>query len=64
MTNEERAVVLLDCFTKTYCRIENDYDLEFRCKECPFLKDDKCLVKVFKGKYMPDYKDFGSMGDL
>lgn len=69
MTNEEKSVVLLDYFTKTYCRVPNDYeiydDLMFRCDECLFQKEDgKCLVKMFKSKYMPDYVDFGSMGDL
>ena len=65
-----KAVMLLDLFTKTYCRYVNDYerfgDLKFRCEECPFQKDEDgaCLVKMFKGKYAPDYVDFGSMGDL
>jgi hypothetical protein len=62
-----KAVVLLDLFTKIYCRYRNDYDrfddLKFRCDECPFKKEDeKCLVKVFAYKYEPDYRDFGSMG--
>ena len=65
MKNIEKAVVLLDYFTKTYCRKEDTDDLEFRCNECPFIDDkNKCAVKAFKCKYMPDYKDFGSMGDL
>ena len=59
------AVMLLDLFTKEYCR---DYsvtdDLKFRCGECPFDENDICRVKQFKSKYMPDYKEFGSMGDL
>jgi hypothetical protein len=64
-----KSVVLLDVFTKTYCRYQNDYerfdDLKFRCDECPFQKENgKCLVKLFKIKYAPDYRDFGSMGDL
>lgn len=64
-----KAAVLLDLFTKTFCRYKNDYerfeDLKFRCDECPFLKDNTdCLVKMFKNKYAPDYRDFGSMGDL
>ena len=64
-----KAVVLLDLFTKTFCRYGNDYerfdDLRFRCDECPFYKDNgDCLVKSFKNKYAPDYRDFGSMGDL
>lgn len=63
------AVELLDLFTKTFCRYKNDYerfdDLKFRCDECPFrAENDKCLVKSFKNKYAPDYREFGSMGDL
>ena len=63
-----KSVLLLDVFTKTYCRYQNDYerfdDLKFRCDECPFLKENKdCSVKLFKNKYAPDYRDFGSMGD-
>ena len=64
-----KGVHLLDLFTKTYCRYRNDYDrfddLKFRCDECPFQKENgDCLCKVFKNKYSPEYKDFGSMGDL
>ena len=63
-----KAVIILDLFTKTFCRYSNDYqrfdDLKFRCKECPFEEDGKCAVKLFKNKYAPDYRDFGSMGDL
>lgn len=64
-----KSVVLLDLFTKTFCRYRNDYerfnDLKFRCKECPFGQDDgKCMAKEFKNKFAPDYRDFGSMGDL
>lgn len=65
-----QSVMLLDLFTKTFCRYRYDYerfgDLKFRCDECPFeIKDDgRCMVKEFKCKYAPDYKDFGSMGDL
>ena len=64
-----KAVALLDLFTKTFCRYRNDYerfdDLKFRCKECPFQKENgDCLVKSFKNKYAPNYRDFGSMGDL
>jgi hypothetical protein len=71
MDSEEiqKSVHLLDLFTKTFCRYSNDYerfdDLKFRCDECPFQKENgDCLCKVFKNKYAPDYKDFGSMGDL
>ena len=64
-----KSVVLLDVFTKTYCRYPNDYDrfndLKFRCDECPFGKSNgDCACKEFKNKYAPNYKDFGSMGDL
>jgi len=64
-----KSVILLDLFTKTFCRYINDYerfeDLKFRCEECPFQSDDGiCLCKEFKNKYAPDYRDFGSMGDL
>lgn len=65
----EKAVVLLDVFTKTYCRYVNDYerfdDLKFRCEQCPFQKENgECLCKIFQNQYAPDYKDFGCMGDL
>lgn len=65
----KKSVHLLDLFAKTFCRYRNDYerfdDLKFRCDECPFsLADGDCQVKIFKNKYYPDYKDFGSMGDL
>ena len=65
----QKSVHLLDLFTKTFCRYPNDYerfaDLKFRCDECPFSSTDgDCQVKIFKNKYYPDYKDFGSMGDL
>lgn len=64
-----KAVVLLDLFTKTFCRYRNDYerfkDLKFRCDECPFRKENEdCLVKLFKNKYAPDYRDFGSMSGI
>lgn len=64
-----KAAVLLDLFTKTFCRYGNDYerfgDLKFRCIECPFKKENgECSVKIFKNKYAPDYENFGSMGDL
>lgn len=65
----QKSVHLLDLFTKTFCRYVNDYDrfddLKFRCDECPFQKENEyCQVKEFKNKYAPDYRDFGSMGDL
>lgn len=64
-----KAVMLLDLFTKIFCRYRNDYerfdDLKFRCDECPFQKENgNCLVKLFKNKYEPNYQDFGSMKDL
>lgn len=63
-----KSVVLLDLFTKIYCRYPNDYgrfDLRFRCGECPFNEPNgDCLCKIFKEQYAPDYKDFGCMGDL
>lgn len=67
----ENSVMLLDLFTKNFCRFKGDYErfneLTFRCEECPFLQHDKdanrCLVKRFKNKFEPDYKGyFGSMG--
>ena len=65
----QRSVRFLDLFTKTFCRYPYDYerfaDLKFRCDECPFLlANGDCQVKKVKNKYFPDYKDFGSMGDL
>lgn len=65
----QKSVHLLDLFTKTFCRYPNDYerfaDLKFRCEDCPFyLTNCDCQVKIFKNKYYPGYKDFGSMGDL
>lgn len=65
----QKSVHILDLFTKTFCRYSNDYerfdDLKFRCYECPFKKPSgECQVKIFKNEYSPEYKDFGSMGDL
>ena len=63
--NELEAVKILDRFTKEFCidaTVKDD--LVFRCKECGFeTEDGKCLLKMFKIKFAPDYKDFGSMGD-
>lgn len=64
-----KSVMILDLFTKTFCRYRNDYerfnDLKFRCDDCPFqTKDGACKVKKFKAKYAPNYRDLGSMGDL
>ena len=65
----KKSVVLLDLFTKTFCRYAADYErfdnLKFRCDECPFsLENGGCKVKIFKCKFAPDYKDFGAMGDF
>lgn len=61
-----QAVKQLDLFTKTYCRDKSvNYDLVFRCSQCDFqLPDGTCLVKTMARKLCPNYKDFGSMGDL
>lgn len=62
-----QAVKYLDLFTKTYCRDESATDdLVFRCSDCEFelRPSGKCLVKCMARKLCPDYKDFGSMGDL
>ena len=64
--DDYKAVELLDHFTKAFCidATVTD-DLAFRCGECPFAtQDGKCLVKLFKNQFAPDYKEFGSMGDL
>lgn len=63
--DEHKAVEILDEFTKAFC-IDASVadDLEFRCSECPFEDQDKCRVKMFKHKFVPDYKGFGCMGDL
>ena len=61
-----QAVKHLDLFTKTYCRDKSvKDDLIFRCNQCDFrLPDGICLVKTMAGKLCPDYREFGSMGDL
>ena len=60
------AVEALDCFTKIYCRDKDvQNDLVFRCSQCLFeMNDGICLVKKMARKLCPDYKEFGSMGDL
>lgn len=68
-TLETLAVFYLDMFTKTYCRDKSvTDDLAFRCGDCDFLAKgnicDICLVKLMARKLCPDYRDFGSMGDL
>jgi len=64
--DEYKAVEILDQFTKAFCVDASvTDDLAFRCSVCPFeMPDNICLVKKFKNKFAPDYKDFGSMGDL
>lgn len=60
-----KAVMALDLFCKIWC-IDTDVqnDLEFRCNSCDFqTKEKKCLVKCFKCDKLPDYPNFGSMGD-
>lgn len=61
-----QAVIYLDLFTKTYCRDKSvKDDLVFRCNQCDFqLPDETCLVKTMARKLYPNYRDFGSMGDL
>ena len=61
-----QATKHLDLFTKTYCRDNSIMDdLVFRCNECEFeMPDGICLVKCMARKICPDYKGFGSMGDL
>lgn len=61
-----RAVMALDLFTKLYCKDNTVVDdLVFRCSECEFEAQDKrCLVKVMAHKLAPNYREFGSMGDL
>ena len=58
--NNKMAVSLLDIFMKIWCRDTRVKD------DCPFevKENGHCLVKEFKCKFYPEYKDFGSMGDL
>ena len=61
------AVMHLDAFTKVFCRDRTvTDDLKFRCDECYFLTIDgaTCNEKIMARDLYPDYKDFGSMGDL
>ena len=59
------AVQSLDLFTKVFCIKENEEDLAFECKECVFRQEDRtCLVKMFASKRCPEYRNFGSMGEL
>ena len=63
-----KAVEALDLFTKEFRmdvdKMNKENDLFFMCEKCPFGIDDNiCLMKTFKRKFAPDYKDFGAMGD-
>ena len=64
----KEAVASLDKFTKNWCmnckETEEKNDLVFRCGACFFKQDRWCLIKEFKVKYCPEYKNFGCMGDL
>ena len=62
--NYKLPVMLLDAFTKVWCIDRTQKELTFMCEKCPFEHDEKCAVKTFKCIYMPNYEDFGSMGDL
>ena len=64
-----KAVEALDLFMKEFCmdvdRMNAENDLFFMCNKCPFEAENKdCLVKKFKSQFCPEYKNFGSMGDL
>lgn len=62
MTKGEKAVHILDMFTKTWCIKTREPDLKFECSNCPFAnKDGSCMVKVFKSEKCPNYEYFGSM---
>ena len=65
-TINRMAVELLDRFAKIFCKDDTvTDDLVFHCKQCAFeMPDGTCLVKVMAARLCPDYKDFGSMGDL
>lgn len=64
----QQAVKSLDEFTHNFCmncaETERQNDLIFRCAECPMQIDEKCILKQFKNKFAPEYKNFGCMGDL
>ena len=64
----KEAVASLDKFTKNWCinckETKEKNDLVFRCGACFFKQDGWCLIKKFKVKYCPEYKNFGCMGDL
>lgn len=57
-------VMALDIFTKTWCIDTTVKDsLSFRCKDCEFSNGKNCLIKIFKCNKLPQYKNFGSMGE-
>ena len=65
----KKAVECLDEFTHNFCmdtiKTVEQNDLVFRCAECTFqAKEGGCLLKKFKNKFLPEYKNFGCMGDL
>ena len=63
---KHKSAQALDLFTKCFCRDKEERnDLVFRCNQCEFeMSDDTCLVKKMARALCPDYRDFGSMGDL
>jgi hypothetical protein len=63
---KRESVEALDKFTKAFCRDKQvSDDLVFRCDYCKFgLDDGMCLVKIMARNICPNYKEFGSMGDL
>lgn len=72
-TTEQRAIDLLNAFTKTWCidreETQKSDEPKFRCKVCRFKDESSkaCAVKAFAfdidGKYTRDV-DFGCMGFL
>ena len=65
----DEAIHGLDIFTKNWCinckKSNEQNDLIFRCEECPFENNEKCLIKSFAYKHKGnlDLSDFGSMGE-
>lgn len=68
MMDAEKAVHALDVFTKNWCidsYARQQGELRFRCDGCEFnALNSVCLVKEFKRRHYPQYKNFGSMGDF
>lgn len=63
----KKAVECLAEFTHNWCmnceETLKQNDLIFRCKECLFItENDNCLIKKFKNKHYPAYKDFRMHG--